>query len=658
MSVANQQYNKMNTLRTFLVTLLFLCAATAFGQIVLPKLVSDGAILQRDTPLQLWGWASPEEQIEVKFNNHTFNTRADKQGNWHIPLPPQPAGGPHSMVFQGNNRITLQNILFGDVWLCSGQSNMELTMQRVKDTYPDEIKNSANPNIRQFLVPDRHEFNKEHKDLAAGNWTEAGPETIYHFSAVAYFFAKELYDRYQVPIGLINAALGGSPVEAWMSEDALKPFPYAYEELQRFKDTSYIREIRESDENRQKEWYRTLNRNDAGLVRNAEWHLESVKDTSWQKMNIPGFWADEAPGKVNGVVWFRRQLNIPAKMTGKEATLWLGRIVDQDSVYVNGNFVGTTGYQYPPRKYTIAPGILKEGRNTFAIRVINQQGRGGFIPNKPYFLAVGKDTISLTGPWKYRLGTEAAPLAGPTFIRWKAGGLYKGMIAPLLNYRIKGVIWYQGESNTGAPEKYYETFPALIRDWRARWNSGTFPFLYVQLANFMQATDAPTESTWAELRQAQLHTLSLPNTGMAVTIDLGEWNDIHPLNKEDVGKRLALQAYKQAYGDKKTVASSPTPDTYTFHRKKVTIRFKDTGDGLVAKNGKPLAFFEISNDGKHFVKADARIKGKKVIVWNKEVDTPVAVRYAWANNPEKANLYSKNGLPASPFEIRKEKNRR
>lgn len=641
----------MNLNRRFLVlvSILFINGASGLCDIRLPRLISDGAILQRDMELKIWGWASAGEEVELVFRNNSYKTEAGQDGHWNITLPPQKEGGPYEMTFKGTNELVLHNILFGDVWIYSGQSNMELTMQRLKDQYPDVIAHCENSNIRQFLVPDQYDFNAEHDDLVSGSWQEASPENIFNFSGVAYFFARALFDKYQVPVGLINAALGGSPVEAWMSEDALKDFPEAYQEMQLFKDSILIREIEQKDQSRQRAWYAKLNSGDRGLVPGKEWYLEDVDDSDWDEMPVPGFWADQNFGDINGVVWFRKTITIPKTMAGKEARLWLGRIVDQDHVYVNGEYVGTTGYQYPPRKYSVPKGLLREGGNTITVRVINEQGKGGFILDKPYFLDTEDEHIDLKGLWKYRLGAEMPPLESPTFIRWKPGGLYNAMIAPLLPYKMKGVIWYQGESNADHPESYNRTFPALIRNWRNKWQTGDFPFLYVQLANFMEETGEPTESNWAALRQAQLETLSVPNTGMAVTIDIGEWNDIHPLDKQDVGNRLAQQAFKLAYNESNS-ASSPVPVKHKFSKKSVTVWFSPKD--LVSINGEPLRLFEISNDVGKFHGASAKIKGGKVIIWNENIIHPTAVRYAWSDNPEKANLYSSEGLPASPFEIR------
>jgi sialate O-acetylesterase len=642
----------MNRRKAFFLHLCFLITFLSWGQIKLPKLISDGAVLQRDTELKIWGWASPKESVALEFNNSIYKTKADDMGNWQLILPAQGAGGPYTMDFVATNKISLKNILFGDVWLCSGQSNMELTMSRLRDKYPGVIEKSKNFKIRQFLVPDTYSFNEPVADLDGGSWKEADPENIFEFSGVAYFFAKNLFDRYNVPIGLINAALGGSPVEAWMSEDALKYFPESFKELQKFKDSSFIAEIEKSDRIRQETWYKELDEKDLGLEKNNEWFLEHMQDNGWDKMKVPDFWANHGIGNVNGVVWFRKHIAVPSKMADKDAKLWLGRIVDQDHVYLNGEFVGTTGYQYPPRKYAVKGNLLKEGNNTIVIRIINEKGKGGFISDKPYFLAVGQDTLDLRGEWKYKLGTMMPPLEGPTFVKLKPGGLYNKMIAPVLNYKIKGAIWYQGESNTGAPEKYFKTFPALIDNWRAKWQQGDFPFIYVQLTNFMEETHQPTESNWAKLRQAQLEALAVPNSGMVVTIDIGEWNDIHPLNKEDVGKRLAQEAFKLAYGEDK-VSLCPVPKKYEFLKNKVKIEFDFASTGLKSRDGEVLKYFEVSNDGNTFYKAKAKIEDNNVLVWNENIANPIVVRYAWANNPAEANLISKDGLPVSPFEIKK-----
>lgn len=631
---------------------LYLLSTSVFAQVQLPKLVSDGMVLQRNQELTVWGWASPGEDVSLTFMNEEYSTSADEEGNWEIKLPPQEAGGPYKMTFEGSNQITVRNILFGDVWVASGQSNMELWMGRVRYTYHDEIQNSENSEIRQFLVPDQYDFKQTHRDFESGEWKSASPETVLEFSAVAYFFAKELNEKYDVPIGIINAALGGSPVEAWMSEESLKEFSDAYDELQNFKDDDLIQRIQQEDQERIGNWYSELNQKDEGLSSEPNWSQPNVDDSDWYEMNLPGYWSEETSlGDQNGVVWFRKEIDIPQQMTGKPARLWMGRIVDQDSVFVNGQLIGTTGYQYPPRRYHLDSTVLKPGKNEIAIRLINSSGRGGFVPDKPYYLSVGTDTLHLSGEWNYKLGASMEPLGSQTFVRWKPAGLYNRMITPLLDYAIKGVIWYQGESNAGNPGVYEEQFSTMIETWREEWNQGDFPFLFVQLANFMETSNEPVQSNWAELRQAQLNTLKLPNTGMAVAIDIGEWNDIHPLNKKDVGHRLALQARKIAYEEDDLVAGGPIPERSMFHSNEVIIHFKNVGDGLTTSNNETPQHFAISEDGKNFVWAQAEIQGGSIRVWNDEISNPVAVRYAWADNPESANLINQKGLPATPFEV-------
>ncbi|WP_017732186.1 sialate O-acetylesterase [Nafulsella turpanensis] len=628
-----------------------LLSLNVYSQLRLPRLVSDGMVLQRDTDLKIWGWATPGDEVSIEFKGKSWKTTAGEEGRWEVNLPPMEAGGPYEMDVQADKQLTVKNILIGDVWLASGQSNMELTMERASPIYQEVIAQAENPDIRYFDVPDRYDFNQPQEDLEGGSWKAATPENVLNFSAVAYFFAKELYEKYEVPVGIINASLGGSPVEAWISEEALKEFPVPYAEAQRFKDSTLIREIQEKDKARGNAWYGTLRKKDQGY-RNPEapWYKPGLDDSRWAAMEIPGYWADTELGPVNGVVWFRKEIDVPASLAGKPAGLLLGRIVDSDSVYLNGEFVGTTGYQYPPRRYEIPAGLLKEGKNTLVIRVINESGRGGFVEDKPYQIAAGGDTIDLKGAWKYRLGAAMGPLPGQTFIRWKPLGLYNGMIAPLLKYPIKGVIWYQGESNTNDAAEYDGMFSALISNWRQKWGQGDFPFLYVQLANFMEAAEQPSESNWAELRDAQLKTLSVPNTAMAVTIDIGEWNDIHPLNKEDVGKRLALAAQKVAYGDESVVFSGPVFKSMEVKGNKAVLSFKNVGGGLTTNGEEELKAFAIAGADGNWFWAKAKIKGNKVVVWSDKVAKPVAVRYAWADNPEGANLYNKEGLPASPFQ--------
>jgi sialate O-acetylesterase len=630
------------------VFLLFL-TVTISGQVKLPKLISDGMILQRNTSVKIWGWAAKNESISIRFIDSAYKISADSNGEWKLILPKLKAGGPYEMEINASNSITIHNILVGDVWLCSGQSNMELPMRRVKPKYENEIANCTNDSIRMFIVPQKYNFNEPQKDLVGGSWQSTNTKSILEFSAVAYFFAKELNNKYKVPIGLLNASLGGSPAEAWMSEDALKEFPQHFDEAQKFKDPSLIKKIEDSDRARSRNWYTLLKQTDEGYKDSLNsWFKPNLNTSNWAWMEIPGYWADNGLGSVNGVVWFRKKFDVPASMKDKEAKLILGRIVDADSVFINGKFVGTTSYQYPPRRYDVPANVFQEGENTIVVRVISNSGKGGFVLDKPYKIVCSKDTIDLRGQWQYKLGATMDPLASETFIRWKPVGLYNAMIAPLLNFKIKGTIWYQGESNVSRAVEYRKLLPALINNWRSKWQEGEFPFLYVQLPNFGDSKDQPSESTWAMLQEAQLKTLSVSNTAMAVAIDIGEWNDIHPLNKKDVGRRLALAAENRAYGEMNLVYSGPIYKSMKVEGNKIILSFTNTGRGLVAKSD-ALKYFSVAGADRKFVWAEAKIKSNKVVVWSNEVASPVAVRYAWADNPAGANLFNKEGLPASPF---------
>ncbi len=603
-------------------------------------------VLQRDTDIKLWGWASEGEPVSVLFRGKEYNTRADNNGKWTIDLSGLEEGGPFIMTIAGSNKIELKDIYVGDVWLVSGQSNMELSMGRVEPLYADEIANANNPQLRFFEVPKNYHFEEAREEIEGGKWEPVTPENIRQLSAVAYFFAKDLYDQYQVPIGIINSSLGGSPAEAWMSEEALKEFPNHYAEAIQYKISDFRDSIQNNDAERIGSWHRKAVKEDVGIPN--KWKNEQVDTSGWSSMEIPGYWADDELGHKNGVVWFRRTFEIPQELAGQSPKLLLGRIVDADSVFVNGHFVGNTTYQYPPRRYSIPAGILKPGQNSISIRITNESGRGGFVTDKPYKLIFEDSEIDLRGEWKYKLGVEMPSLRGQTFIRWKPLGLYNAMIHPLTDYSLKGVIWYQGESNADNPVEYERLFPALIKDWRKQLEQPRLPFLFVQLANFMEPREEPGESSWARLRESQTKTLSLPKTGMAVTIDVGEWNDIHPLNKKAVGERLARAAKKVAYNEE-IVPAGPLYDSFVREKDSIIISFKNTGSGLVAKNGNSLEHFAIAGKDRKWRWAKAVIRGNKVVVYHPEVSNPVAVRYAWADNPDTANLYNREGLPASPF---------
>ena len=631
------------------VSLVLLSLASVFANVRLPYLVSDGMVLQRDARVNIRGWASPGEKVTVNFNSKTYKTQTTADGDWLIQLPPMKAGGPYNLSISANNQITLHNILIGDVWFCSGQSNMVIDMERVKERYPDEIATANYTQIRNFFVSTVSDVTKLHTDLPPGKWMEANPKNVLEFGAATYFFAKQIYNKYHVPIGIINSSVGGTPIQAWISADGIKQIPQYANRLAQFQDTAFMNKAMRPARPAPK----PTRQSDKGLTGNKTWYDVNYVPEGWHQFWLPGYWADQGVRGLNGVVWFRKEIDVPAAMTGKPAKLTMGRIVDADQVYVNGVLSGSTAYQYPPRRYELPANLLKPGKNIIVVRLVNTAGKGGFVPDKPYNLTAGGQTIDLRGDWQYKVGQaynlRDIPFNGGFSAQNEPTGLYNTMVAPAINYTIKGFIWYQGEANTSKAAEYNQLLPALIADWRTKWNEGTLPFLYVQLPNFMDVQYLPSESQWAELREAQLNTLSVPNTAMAVAIDAGEWNDIHPLNKKAVGDRLAVAAENMVYGDKSVVPSGPIYKSTTVNGNQIIISFTNTGGGLIVKGGGELEQFAIAGADKKFVWAKAVIDGDKVIVSSQDVPNPMYVRYAWADNPEGANLYNKEDLPASPF---------
>jgi sialate O-acetylesterase len=606
----------------------------------------------REIRIKIWGWAAKGEKLTVQFNNKNFKVTTGTDGKWLVWLPAMKSGGPYTMKITGLNKIILKDILIGDVWICSGQSNMVHQMSLHNITYAEDIAKANYPEIRHFLVPTQTNLQSPQNDLptshlTAVGWRPATAEFVPQFSAVAYFFARKIYEKYHVPIGLINASVGGTPIEAWTSEEGLKEFPALLNTIQQNKDTGYVNNINRKaaveNAKRPKE-------QDKGLMGDKKWYDTTYVPQNWHTINIPGYWEDQGVKDLDGIVWYRKEIDVPASMTGIKAKVFLGRIVDADFLYINSVLVGNTTYQYPQRRYQPQAGLLKPGKNIFVIRVVNNNGKGGFVPGKPYYIEAGDQRIDLKGYWQYKVGDVFLPFRNSPSISLQnqPTALFNAMVAPLINYTVKGILWYQGESNADRAREYAKLLPAMINDWRNQWRQGDIPFLYVQLPNFMDANYQPSESNWALLREAQLKALSVPNTGMAVGIDLGEWNDIHPDNKKDVGERLALIAEKLAYGEN-IVSSGPIFQSASIDGNKIIISFRNTGSGLATNDGEELSEFAIAGADKKFVWAKAKIDGDKIIVWNDGVQNPFYVRYAWADNPVNPNLYNKEGLPASPF---------
>lgn len=615
----------------------------------LSPLFSDGMVLLREQEQKLLGQTTPYQNVTLNFLSHSQQTFSDSKGDFTLTLPKMPAGGPHKITLIAEETITIQDIYFGDVYLLSGQSNMELPIRRTLNYNAEAISQANEKLIRYFTVPKNYQFDTPSNDLEEGVWKSVTPETILPMSAVGYYFAKEIYDRYQVPIGLIEAAVGGAPIEAFISEETLHRFGRYDSIIEQNKQKDYVNNVINTENNRMQRWFQTLDHLDLGL-KQPEWYQPDYEEVGFSSQIIPKLFRDNFLGSIRGSFWFRKTFTMPDDYQEEDSILFFGTIIDSDQTYLNGTLIGRTEYRYPPRCYVIPSGLLKKGVNTLAIRVISSTNAGGFVPDKPYGIQYGLKFFDLSGPWQYRIGTTCETLPNQTFFTNMPTSLYQGMIYPLKNYALKGVLFYQGESNDSHPEWYEELMKAMIKDWRSLFHNPTLPFFYVQLSNFGNHMRYCSGTNWAYLREAQRLILNVPNTSMAVTLDVGEYNDLHPQNKEAVGKRLALAARAILYGEDITY-QGPLVSDYNFilleDKPYLDIIFSYAKNGLLI-NGDQIQTLELSADGSTWEKATATTINNilRIPIASK---LPYFVRYAFDNNPEGANLYNVEGLPASSF---------
>ena len=625
--------------------------------ITLSPLFTDHMVLQQKQDITIWGTANTGGEVTVALEGRVAKSVADKEGKWKVVLPSLKAGGPYELTISGEDTLTLKDVMVGEVWICSGQSNMEMPLAGKWSTvnnFEQEVADANYPDIR-LLVVKKEMANRPKEDFTSQGWEICSPETVGKFSAVGYFFGRDIYKNIDVPIGLIETSWGGTVVEAWTSAEALKKIPEFVDTVKAIEADMRTDEERAIEQKRKQQvWPDKIGEI---IINSGTWkHGYQNADyniSQWKTMNLPTTWEMAGEEKVDGVVWFARSVNIPASWAGKELTLSLGKINDYDFTWFNGVKVGRGVDVADMRNYKIPAELVKAGRNRITVEVLDIGASGGLYgPADEMKLSHGNKSIPLTGKWKYQIEpvkidvSELPEKPDQNLGVNRPTVLYNAMINPLLNYGIQGAIWYQGESNAERAYQYRYLFKTMINNWREDWKEGDFPFYFVQLANFMRVKDEPAEASWAELREAQTMALELPNTGMAVTIDIGDAIDIHPHNKQDVGNRLALIALHDTYG-LDIPYSGPMYSSMKIEGNKIRIKFEHADKGLVAKGGK-LKGFAIAGKDKKFCWADAEISGDEVIVWSSKVSDPVAVRYAWAANPV-CNLYNGAGLPASPF---------
>ena len=628
--------------------LLLLLAGSLTAQVKVPTYFSNNMVLQKGMAIPVWGWATPGEKVTVAIDQSSMSTTADKEGKWNVKLPAMNYGGPYQLTIQGKTNLSFENVMIGEVWVCSGQSNMEFQLITSKNGEA-EVAASNYPNIRLFTVKKTISHHQQEK-LQDGEWSQCSPATSSNFSAVGYFFGRELHQKLNVAIGLINSSWGGTIAETWTSEQTIGQNPDFTNQLAQLKKVN-LDDYAKSVENEVKQRVGETSTIDKGMKNGqALWAAPAYNDAAWKTMELPGYIESNGLQGVDGIVWFRKEITLSADEAKQKSTLYLAKINDSDSTYINGTLIGSTRLQAEKsRVYPIDAGLLKPGKNIITVRIEDIGGMGGVYGNPAtLYLQSGDHNISLVGSWKYKVGivkfnAVLSPNSYPTL-------LYNAMIHPLVPFAIKGAIWYQGESNAERAKQYRRVFPDLIKDWRAHWNQGDFPFLFVQLANFKKPDSIPVESDWAELREAQTMTLALPNTGMAVTTDVGEALDIHPKNKQTVGLRLALAGLKVAY-QKDIVYTGPVYQSMNVEGNKVTLTFDQIGSGIKIKDKYGyLKGFAIAGEDHQFHWATGKITGINTLqISSSEVQYPVAVRYAWSNNPEDANLYNSADLPASSF---------
>lgn len=513
------------------------------AKVSLPSILSEGMVLQRDKPICIWGNADSRERFIICWQGKNHIIESDEDGTWYAELPECGPGGPYEMTI---GDIVLKDILVGDVFLCSGQSNMELPVRRVTDMFADEIAAYEESRIRQYSVPQVYDFNSPREDTPASSWKACTQENVMEFSALAYFFAKEVFRQTGVPVGIVNSSWGGTPVEAWISEEALKDFPKHINEKRLYEDPGYRQRIKQLEGENFHHWNTTLHGNDPGYNEDIPWFAEDYDDSSWEETDMfSNRWGNDGLNPQAGSHWMRRDFTVPSSMSGKEAVLRLGCIVDSDSVYVNGHFVGSTGYQYPPRIYHIPSGILHEGVNNVTVRITSNGGQPSFVPEKPYKIISGDQEITLEGIWRYRLGAPMPAAPEMMFFHYKPVCLYNAMIHPLRKFGYRAVLWYQGESNVGRWNEYAALLTRMTECWREAFKDEDLPFYIVELADFLHEDDVSGREAWARMREEQAKAVSMSrHTRLIRNSDLGEWNDIHPLDKKTLGHRAAEAALK------------------------------------------------------------------------------------------------------------------
>lgn len=627
----------------------------------LPYFFSDNMVLQRQKPIQFWGTAQPKYAFTVEFAGEKKKVEAGTDGKWKMSFPAREAGGPYEFKINADSSFSFKNILIGDVWLCSGQSNMEWTLNRTFNA-PYELKNANIPEIRSFTVS-REISSDPLQNVSPASWQVSTPENAASFSAVAFFFAKEINKTQKIPIGIIHASWGGTAIQPWIGIKSLEQHPdfkeLAVKYIQENQGNQKLETSQEIYAKHMQQWMDDFQKTDPGFA--EKWYSPTYSPNNWKRLVAPAYWEDHGLPDFDGIVWLRKEVHVPAQMAGKSLLINLETLKDVDITFFNGTEVGRTSWQPGRRIYVIPGNLVKTGKNLVAIRLENPAGMGGFTSRDASDLRLQELVesenpliIPLSGDWLFKnsLPVAAYPAkpADPSQNRRKPSVIYNAMVAPFAKLGLKGFLWYQGEGNASEAGKYSKLLPLLIADWRKQFNDPNLTFLIAQLSAYGALTSNPVESSWAELREAQQSALAVPKTGLAVTYDVGNPYDVHPVYKQEVGLRLAAEARRIGYGEP-NLQTSPLYQSMQIDRNRIRLQFKYAKKGLVSRNG-PLKGFAIAGADGKYVWATAQIEGEEIVVWHDLVAEPRSVRYAWANSPAEsngANLYNTEGFPAAPF---------
>lgn len=615
--------------------------------LILPQYISDGMIIQQSKPIVFTGKDKALSTLKVTFDEETKETTANEEGNWSVTFAEKQAGGPFSLRIIGTTEKNIEDILIGEVWLIGGQSNMELPINRTYDEFKEEIDAAHYPEIRQFHVEMDPTFDKPKSMLEQGEWKKAIQENIQNFSSLGFFYAKELYEQLKVPIGIIHTAVGGTPIEAWISEETLRDLKKYNKDIDYWKNPKNVETEIEKDSVTNQTWYENLNANDQGFSEESKWFEEDYLAEDWKPMTVPVMFKDTELKDFSGAVWFRKTFECTEEdLSSEDYRLRLGSLINGDETYLNGEKVGETGYRYPPRKYPIKKEHLKLGTNILVIRLSIDSANGGFIPTFPYQVESKDKIISLEGQWTYKIGHQKDVIAPMLFLHYKPAVLYKGMIHPLKDISLKGFLFYQGESNSGQPEGYSELMALMVNDWRALFEED-LPFYYVQLANYIDPAYGKDEHNWAHLRDEQDKARSqIEKSQMVPAYDCGISYELHPHDKKTLGKRLSRISLYNEYSLGEPYQNIEL-DRIWKEEGMIKLHLKGVKGEMVSTDNKPE--LEILFKDEWIEMEDYIIINETIEINLKERDEISAVRYAWRNDPRGYIYDSQTQLPLLPF---------